>query len=128
MNSEVFDCAIVGGGLAGLTLSIQLADAGYSVILFEKEKYPFHKVCGEYISMESHDFLERIGFPFSEIDTPLITEVRISAPNGSSVTRNLGTGGFGVSRYTLDAIIAALAIKKGVILLQETKVNDIAFE
>jgi flavin-dependent dehydrogenase len=45
-----YDVAIIGGGLAGLSLSIQLAKKNYSVVLFEKEKYPFHKVCGEYIS------------------------------------------------------------------------------
>ena len=46
-----YDLAIVGGGLAGLSLSIQMAKAGYKVILFEKEQYPFHRVCGEYISL-----------------------------------------------------------------------------
>ncbi|HZG25248.1 MAG TPA: FAD-dependent oxidoreductase, partial [Chitinophagaceae bacterium] len=46
-----YDVAIVGGGLAGLSLSIQMAKQGYSTILFEKEQYPFHRVCGEYISL-----------------------------------------------------------------------------
>jgi len=31
---------------------------GFSVIVSEKEQYPFHKVCGEYISLESWDFLK----------------------------------------------------------------------
>jgi len=52
-NDITYDAAIIGGGLAGLALSIQLSKKGYRVILFEKEQYPFHKVCGEYISMES---------------------------------------------------------------------------
>ena len=39
-----YDVAIVGGGLAGLSLSIQLAGKGYHVIVLEKEQYPFHKV------------------------------------------------------------------------------------
>ncbi len=54
-----FTVAIVGGGLAGLSLSILLSKAGHKTILFEKEKYPFHKVCGEYISLESWNFIER---------------------------------------------------------------------
>ena len=58
---EVYDLAIVGGGLAGLALAIQSARAGYQTVLFEKEKYPFHKVCGEYVSLESWDFLEELG-------------------------------------------------------------------
>ena len=41
-----YDVAVIGGGLAGLALSIQLSKSGFSVILFEKEAYPFHKICG----------------------------------------------------------------------------------
>ena len=54
---NLYDCAIIGGGLAGLCLAIQLAKNGHKIILFEKNQYPFHKVCGEYISMESWEFL-----------------------------------------------------------------------
>jgi flavin-dependent dehydrogenase len=57
---NIYDVAIIGGGLAGLTLSIQCANAGYNTILFEKETYPFHKVCGEYISLESYSFRETL--------------------------------------------------------------------
>src|SRR5687768_2854247 len=59
MNAQQFDTAIIGGGLAGLALSIQLARLGHAVVLLEKEAYPYHKVCGEYISNESWPFLLR---------------------------------------------------------------------
>jgi len=55
-----YDIAIIGGGLAGLSLAILAADASYKVALVEKENYPFHKVCGEYISLESYNFLMRL--------------------------------------------------------------------
>ncbi len=67
-RAEHFECAIVGGGLAGLCLAIQLADRGISVVLFEKNRFPFHKVCGEYISMESWPFLESLGLPLAEME------------------------------------------------------------
>lgn len=127
MDNKFYDCAIIGGGLAGLTLSVQLAYAGYSVVLFEQEKYPFHKVCGEYISMESFGFLERIGILLSSMNLPRINEVKVSSPDGTSFTRKLSMGGFGISRYTLDSTLAALAVKKGVTLLEETKVQDASF-
>jgi flavin-dependent dehydrogenase len=125
MSDKIVDCAIVGGGLAGLTLAIQLADSDREVILFEKEEYPFNKVCGEYISMESHNFLKRIGLQMSTIDIPYITEVLVSGVNGNSMTRKLDLGGFGISRYTLDWQLAQLAIKKGATLLQKTKVFSV---
>ncbi len=125
MNESQFDCAIVGGGLAGLCLAIQLADKGREVILLEKEEYPFHKVCGEYISNESYSFLERIGLPLTTMNLPDITEVKISSPNGKSLTRKLDTGGFGISRYTLDALLFELAKKKGVVVWQNAQVNEV---
>lgn len=67
MSEKIYDTAIIGGGLAGLCLSIQLSKLGHSIILFEKETYPFHKVCGEYISMESFPFLENLGLPLKKI-------------------------------------------------------------
>src|SRR5919107_6147468 len=75
---------IIGGGLAGLSLSIQLAKAGHKVILFEKEKYPFHKVCGEYISMESWNFLKRLGVHLEEFNLPVIKNLTISDAHGKS--------------------------------------------
>jgi 2-polyprenyl-6-methoxyphenol hydroxylase-like FAD-dependent oxidoreductase len=62
----MYDVIIAGGGLAGLALSIQLGKAGYRVALFEKERYPYHKVCGEYISLESWNFLQELGLPLSD--------------------------------------------------------------
>ena len=38
MDRELFDCAVIGGGLAGLTLAIQLSEKGYSVAVLEKGK------------------------------------------------------------------------------------------
>ena len=50
---------IVGGGLAGLTAAIHLSKIGYSVTLIEKNSYPKHKVCGEYISNEVLSYLNK---------------------------------------------------------------------
>ncbi|MHA4808657.1 NAD(P)/FAD-dependent oxidoreductase [Flavitalea flava] len=123
-----YDVLIAGGGLAGLALSIQLSRAGYRVALFEKEAYPFHKVCGEYISLESWNFLEEMGLPLSDWNLPLIKRVQISAPNGKYIEHTLPLGGFGISRYKIDAALASIARESGVDLFESTKVNDIRFE
>ena len=36
-GNNTYDVAIIGGGLAGLALSIQLARNNHEVVLFEKE-------------------------------------------------------------------------------------------
>jgi flavin-dependent dehydrogenase len=125
---EKYDVAIIGGGLAGLSLSIQLARQGYSVALFEKEKYPFHKVCGEYISLESWNFLQQAGLPLEKMDLPIIDTFQLSAPNGKTFTTKLPLGGFGISRYTIDHLLATIARQQGVTILEETKVEDVKFD
>ncbi len=124
----IYDVAIAGGGLAGLSLSIQLAKAGYRVALYEKEKYPFHKVCGEYISLESWNFLEELGLPLSDWNLPVIKRLIVSAPDGNYIEHDLPLGGFGISRYKIDAALADIARSAGVTIYEETKVTDIIFE
>lgn len=123
-----YDVAIIGGGLAGLSLSIQMAGKGYNVALFEKENYPFHKVCGEYISLESWDFLESIGMKLSEMNLPIIKQLIVSSPDGNVLTQALPLGGFGVSRYLADNELKKIALNAGVKLYEGCKAEDILFE
>jgi flavin-dependent dehydrogenase len=125
---DKYDVAIIGGGLAGLAAAIQLSKLHYSVVLFEKEKYPFHKVCGEYVSMESWNFLQELGLPLQKMDLPQIDTLLLTAPNGRSFTAKLPLGGFGISRYALDHALAQIAMQNGVHVLEETKVTGVQME
>lgn len=125
---ELYDIGIVGGGLGGLTLAIQAAQQGFKVVLFEKEQYPFHKVCGEYISFESWDFLEGCGAPLSSWDLPQIHQLSISDSKGKLFGFDLPSGGFGISRYKLDNTLFLIAQQLGVVTYTATKVNDVQFE
>ncbi len=124
-HSKLYDCAIIGGGLAGLCLSIQLAKKGHAVVLIEKNSYPFHKVCGEYISMESWNFIESLGLKLSELNLPIINTLHVTAQNGYTITSKLELGGFGISRYTLDNELAKLAKQVGVVILENCKATDV---
>ena len=126
MKTE-YDIAIIGGGLAGLATSIQLARLGYAVVLFEKDAYPSHKVCGEYISLESRHFLTSLGLSIDD-HFPIIHTLQLTAPNGKQLTTKLPLGGFGISRYLLDSTLANIAIESGVELLQKTKVDNVVFD
>lgn len=114
--------------MAGLTLAIQAADAGYRIVLFEKENYPFHKVCGEYISKESWNFLVRCGLPLSDWSLPVIDHLQVSDTKGKQYDFTLGMGGFGISRHRLDNALYELALQKRVTIFVNTKVNDINFD
>src|SRR5438552_15778343 len=106
MNEDkLYDVAIIGGGLAGLALGIQCAKAGYETILFEKEKYPFHKVCGEYISFESWNFLEDFGVPLSQMNLSVLRRLLVTAPYGKELQRDMLLGGLGISSYIFVAMM-----------------------
>ena len=123
-----FDVAIVGGGLAGLSLSILCSRSGYSTILFEKEQYPFHKVCGEYVSLESWNFIQGLGLDLVSLNLPVIKKLIVSSPSGKIIFSDLDLGGFGISRYLLDNELRKIAENNGVFVCDGTKVSDVEFK
>jgi flavin-dependent dehydrogenase len=127
-ENKLYDCVIIGGGLAGLCLSIQLAKSGHSIVLLEKNKYPFHKVCGEYVSMESYDFVQSLGVNLDKMNLPKINQLSVTAHNGYKITSPLTMGGFGISRYTLDSELAHIAKNNGVLVLENCNATNVKLQ
>jgi flavin-dependent dehydrogenase len=122
-----YDVAIIGGGLAGLSLSLDLRKRGYAVVVIEKGAYPRHKVCGEYISMESHRYLHTLCPSLSNYRLPMIQKFRLTSTGKKEFTTNLGLGGFGISRYLLEELLYTEALKEGVVFLLDTKAMNINY-
>lgn len=122
------DVLIIGGGLAGLTNAILLSRAGLTVCLIEKKMYPFHRVCGEYVSNEVLPFLKSIGAYPDELEPCQINKLILSDTNGRIVNLNLPMGGFGISRYLLDNFLYKKAEKAGVKFQLSTQVMKVNFE
>lgn len=119
-----WDFIIIGGGLAGLTTALHLAKNDCSVCLIEKNLYPNHKVCGEYVSNEVLPYLKSLGIdPFS-VGAKQILKFKITNTKGNPITANLPLGGFGISRYSFDNLIfEELKDKAEVIFDTVEKVN-----
>ncbi|MBC9932223.1 NAD(P)/FAD-dependent oxidoreductase [Chitinophaga qingshengii] len=111
---------IIGGGLAGLTSAIHLCRAGLRVTLIEKNTYPRHKVCGEYISNEVLPYLQWLDADPAVLAPAPISRLLLSAANGKTITAPLPLGGFGVSRYTLDHFLLNKALAAGMQLITDT--------
>lgn len=118
---------IIGGGIAGLCSAIQLSKAGFEVILAERKSYPFHRVCGEYISNEARPFLKGLGLDPDELGAAKISRLNISALSGRLLQAPLDLGGFGISRFVLDDQLYQLGKACGVQFLLQTKVNQVTF-
>ena len=125
--TTTFDVIIVGGGLAGLTSAIHLSTRKKRVLLIEKNEYPKHKVCGEYISNEVLPYLNSLGInPINE-GAKQITKVHISTTKSNLIKGELPLGGFGMSRHFLDNLLVKKAHLNGVQILKDT-VESIHFK
>jgi len=121
------DVIIVGGGLAGLVSALHLSQKGLEVLLIEKNEYPKHKVCGEYISNEVLPYLVSMGFDPFEYGAKNITDFTLSTPGSRSISTTLPLGGFSISRYCIDAELAKKASEHGA-KIHHALVTDIQFK
>jgi len=126
-ENKIFDVIIVGGGLAGLTSAIHLSKFNKKVLLIEKNRYPKHKVCGEYISNEVLPYLNSLGIHPIQEGAKKISKVQISTVKSNLIQGDLPLGGFGMSRYFLDNLMANKAISNGVTIVKDS-VDSVDFE
>ncbi|KTC93194.1 NAD(P)/FAD-dependent oxidoreductase [Legionella cincinnatiensis] len=127
------DVLIIGGGPAGATVAILLAEAGWSVGLIEKKEFPRKKVCGEFISATSLPLLQILGLEkfYFEKGGPEITQVGLYAgdviltanmPHLSSATNPYGRA---LGREYLDTALVNKAKFNGVNIWQPCEATHI---
>lgn len=118
--------AIAGAGPAGSSLAIRLAEAGFNVTLIEREKFPRHKLCGEFISPECFDHFRELGVLDGMLSAggDHISETRFYSPSGRNVAvpSEWFGGGFALSlsRAEMDDRLMQRTREVGVNTLEET--------
>jgi hypothetical protein len=127
--------AIVGAGPAGVSLAIRLAIGGFQVCLIEREKFPRHKLCGEFISPECLSHFRELGVLDSMLSAggERITQTVFYAPNGKNVVVpsewfGNSNGALSLSRAEMDFRLMEKAIEVGVRVLEETQAVGLLFE
>lgn len=116
---------IVGGGLAGLSLGTALARAGVAVTLHETGDYPRHRVCGEFITGLSATTVAQLGLEPVLADALRHREVAWSIGDGAPQIQQLPAPALGLSRYALDARLAAAFVNAGGELRTHSRVADL---
>lgn len=128
-----FDAVIVGAGPAGSATAIQLARAGWSVAVVERQGFPRRKVCGECIAASNLPLLHALGIgdAFDAAAGPALTEVTLMAAD-AAVTAALPPAGWGrhrwgraLGRETLDSLLLEQARAAGATVLQPWALQDI---
>jgi flavin-dependent dehydrogenase len=118
-----FDVIIIGGGLAGLCNAIHISKFGKNVLLIEKNEYPKHKVCGEYISNEVLPYLAFLDVNPFDFGAVKIKNFQLSTTKSKLISAKLPLGGFGISRHQLDFVLSEKAHENGVIILKDSVTN-----
>jgi flavin-dependent dehydrogenase len=73
---------VIVGGLAGLT-AIHLKNNNYNVLVIEKNEFPKHKVCGEYIPTKFY-LLKILGLDINSLHPKHIDKLSFSV-SGKSI-------------------------------------------
>lgn len=106
-DGDTYDAVIVGAGLAGCSLAIDLARGGHRVLLLERQSYPAHKLCGEFLSTEVIGLFERLGVmeAVREGGAREIVRSRLTGIRGPVYDTALPGTALGFSRFALDKLL-----------------------
>lgn len=100
-HPETLDLAIIGGGPAGTAAALEACRFGLRVAVWERDRFPRDKVCGEFISSEALPFLQS-EIPGTVAHGAEIRYAEFVSGNGLSRTFRLPHPALGLSRRLLD--------------------------
>jgi flavin-dependent dehydrogenase len=125
-HNAAYDALVIGGGPAGATAAILLAQAGWRIAVVEKKPFPRRKVCGEFVSATSWPLLAALGVaqPLLARAGPEIRRVGLYA--GTSMLAAAmprprdGSGDWGraLGREVFDSVLLARAAAATAVVLQ----------
>jgi flavin-dependent dehydrogenase len=77
-----YDCIVIGGGPSGSTTASLVADAGYRVLVLERDAEPRRKV-GESLMPETYWVFERLGVLDKLYQSPFVRKVGVQFVSSS---------------------------------------------
>jgi hypothetical protein len=111
---------VLGAGPAGCAAALAALAEG-PVEIFEKSRFPRHKVCGEFLSPQCAVILDRLGVAaaFSASGPAAIQRMKLRFGDTESTAR-FSDSAWGLSRYTLDSLLWQEARKRGAAVVAQT--------
>ena len=129
-RTKCYNAIVIGGGPAGSTTALMLAQAGWAVALVEKSQFPRPKVCGEFISASSFPLFAELGLleDVRRLAGPEIRRVGIfsgetvSTSDMPAVSSRFGKWGKALGRDHFDLLMLEAAVRAGADLWQPCRV------
>lgn len=123
----MYDCLIVGAGPAGATAAYNLAKAGKSVLVVDRESFPRYKPCGGGVSPAIAKWFD---CDFSSVVKNTVSQVKYTWQFEDPVEINLKdvTPMWMVNRDEFDNFLIEQAIAKGAEFKANTEVTGINLE
>ena len=118
------ETVVIGGGPAGSATACGLAGLGRDVVLIERTGKPHHKVCGEFLSVETQMLLQRLGVDPSALGAVPIGQVAVYS-SSRSVISALPFRALSLSRYRLDDALLRCAKSHGATLKRNVSVKSV---
>lgn len=122
------DVIVIGAGIAGSSSALQLARMGHHTVLLDRQAFPRHKTCGEFMSPETQEMLEVLGVNLmnnQKISPSTMSKARIILSHGGEMEAPLPGVATGISRYELDRILHQQAQSAGAEIVTRTTVTGI---
>ncbi len=123
------DVIVVGGGPAGAIASILLARQGARVRLFDRSRFPRHKLCGDTVNPGARALLRRFGLGPAADTGGLPVSGMIVSGRGVVIRAEYPAGirGVAMTRAVLDARLIGAAQKEGVEIEEGALVSDVVW-
>lgn len=113
IDSQHYDVAIIGAGIAGSMAALLSSRAGLRTVLLERHRFPRHKVCGCCVNGRAFQMLKQAGLESGLRRLhPMTTSSLAVRYRGRRLNVSMPTG-FAVSRRTMDQWLVDEAIASG---------------
>jgi flavin-dependent dehydrogenase len=124
------DAIVIGAGIAGSSCALLLAKQGYRTLLLDRQEFPRHKTCGEFMSPETREMLEFLGVRLleQEFRPSVMDKAVIVMPHGGEIEAPLPGQAYGISRYKLDSLLHEKAMAAGAEIITKATVTAIRLQ
>jgi geranylgeranyl reductase family protein len=125
--AELCDALVCGGGPSGSTAALELARAGLTTILCDRQRFPREKTCAGWVNARAFSGFDFLKGKAEELSERAFSELVFLSPNlGQRISyRAEEPQGYLVSRQRFDHSLVRMAVEAGATLVEGAGVTEL---